>query len=57
MKEFAIKECELDKVTGGSIASPLINAITKAVTSIYDLGRETGSAIRRLVSGKYCSIR
>ncbi len=57
MKEYALKEVEMHEVTGGSIASPLINAITKAVTSIYDLGRETGSALRRLISGKYCPIR
>ena len=57
MQEIQLKEIEMQKVNGGSIASPLINAITKAVTSIYDLGRETGSALRRLVSGKYCPIR
>ena len=52
-----LKTTEMHEVSGGSIASPLINAVTKAITSIYDLGRETGSALRRLINGKYCPLR
>ena len=55
MREVEFKEME--NISGGSIASPLINAVTKAVSAIYDLGRETGSALRRVVNGKYCSVR
>ncbi len=57
MKEVELKELEMQKIAGGSIASPLINAITKAINSVYDLGRQTGSALRRLISGSYCPIR
>jgi len=51
-----LKESEMTTVSGGGIASPLINAISKMITTLYDLGEKTGSSIRRLVSGKYCSI-
>ncbi len=57
MKVVELKEIEMQSVSGGSIASPLINAITKAVSTIYEMGRETGSALRRLINGKYCPIR
>ena len=57
MKQVALREAEMQNITGGSIASPLINAITKAITSVYSLGRSTGSALRRLVTGQYCPVR
>ena len=57
MNKKELKQEEMLSIHGGSIASPLINAITKAVGAIYDLGRQTGSSIRRLVSGKYCPLR
>ena len=51
-----LKELEMEQINGGAITSQFINAITKAVNAIYDLGKETGSTIRRLVSGKYCPV-
>ena len=47
---------EMRNITGGAITSAMINAISKAVNTIYELGRQTGSALRRIISGKYCSI-
>lgn len=51
-----LKKEEMRNITGGSISSAMINAITKAVNTIYELGKQTGSTIRRLISGKYCPI-
>ena len=48
---------EMLKIDGGSITSAMLNAISKAVNTLYELGRQTGSAIRRLVANKYCAIR
>lgn len=48
---------EMLKVDGGAITSAMINAISKAVNTLYELGRQTGSAIRRIIKNKYCSIR
>ena len=52
---------ELDKkemlcVSGGGFTSSFINAITNAINTLYELGKETGSALRRLTSSKYCPI-
>lgn len=44
------------EITGGAITSAWINAISKAVSTVYELGKQTGSAIRRLVNGSYCPI-
>jgi len=41
---------------GASITSAMINALSKAVNTLYELGRQTGSAIRRLVNNSYCPI-
>lgn len=49
-----LREIEMEGIVGGAITSSFINAVTKAVSAIYNLGKETGSTIRRLTSGKYC---
>ncbi len=56
MKITELKEYEMTNVSGGGIASPLINAVSKMIATLYDLGEKTGSSIRRLVSGKYCKV-
>lgn len=47
---------ELKKITGGDIGSTLINSISRGVSTFLDLGRIIGSAVRRIVSGKSCSL-
>ncbi len=52
---------ELDKqemlaTNGGTFTSSFINAITNAINVLYELGKETGSALRRLTTNKYCPI-
>ena len=51
-----IQEEELQNIIGGGVTSAMINAISKAVNTIYQLGKQTGSALRRIVSGKYCPV-
>ena len=51
-----LKKDELKKIDGGAIASSMINAVTKAVNTIYELGRATGSAIIRLIKKAHCSL-
>ena len=48
---------EMLEINGGGITSAMLNAISKAVNTLYELGRQTGSAIRRIVKNKYCAIR
>ena len=53
-----LKANEMEKVTGGaSITSAMINAVSKALMAIYELGKSTGSAIRRIVTKSYCPVR
>lgn len=47
---------EMLKVTGGAITYSLINAVTKAVTFVYNLGQAVGSAIRRVSGDSYCPM-
>jgi len=47
---------EMLNIDGGTITSSLINAITSAINTLYELGKETGSALRRLTNSKYCPI-
>lgn len=49
---------KMQQIDGGaSITSAMLNAISKAVNTLYELGKQTGSAIRRLVKNKYCPIK
>lgn len=54
MKE--LNKEQLLKVTGGSISATLLNAIIRGVNVFLDVGRSLGSAIRRFLSGKKCSV-
>ncbi len=52
-----LKNEEMRKVSGGAVSiSSIINAFSKLINTVYELGRSTGSAIRRLGKGKksYC---
>lgn len=48
---------EMEKINGGGLTSAFINSLSKAINTVYQLGKQTGSALRRLVSGNYCPIR
>lgn len=56
MKVKELKEVEMTNINGGGIASPLINAFSKMISTLYELGEKTGSSLRRLISGKYCKV-
>ncbi len=51
-----LKEQELYSINGGGITinATLINAFARAISTVLDLGRTVGSAIRRLYSKNYC---
>ena len=52
-----LKQEQLKNINGGAITSAMLNAISKAVITLYELGRQTGSALRRIVKNKYCPIK
>ena len=47
---------ELLNISGGGISATWINAISRAVSTLMDLGRSLGTSIRRSISGKICSF-
>lgn len=51
-----LSDQELLNIKGGAVTASLINAIARGISTIADLGRSIGTAIRRLVSGKICSV-
>ena len=48
---------KMKQINGGAITSAMINAISKAVNALYELGTATGSALRRIIRNKYCALR
>ena len=56
MQAKELNESEMLKINGGSLPSSLINAIVNAINTFYELGKETGSALRRLTINQYCPI-
>ena len=52
-----LKDDEMRKIVGGSdIGSALLNAVSKVVETIYNLGDALGSSIRRLIEDKKCNL-
>ena len=55
MKELTNEE--LMQIEGGAgFTAALLNAASRAISTLMELGRNLGSAIRRTVSGKTCSF-
>ena len=47
---------ELINIQGGGINATMINAIARGITSMYELGRSIGSAIRRIGKKSICRV-
>ena len=47
---------EMQSINGGSLTSSFINAVVNAVNTIYELGKATGGALRRLTNSTYCPM-
>ena len=52
-----LRKDEMLNVCGGAgVSASMLNAISRAVTTLVDLGRSLGTSIRRSFSGKICSV-
>lgn len=56
MQQIKLNKKQLLEVTGGAITASFINALSRGISTFLDLGRSIGSAIRRAVTGKICSL-
>ncbi len=45
---------ELLEIQGGAISGSLINALIRGISTILDLGRSLGTAIRRIQTKRFC---
>ena len=53
-----LKDKELVNVMGGAnwLTASFFNAAARTIETVMEVGRSLGSAIRRVFSGKVCSI-
>ncbi len=49
-----LENAQLIKVTGGAITSSMLNAVSRIIESIMDVGRSLGTAIRMIYSNRTC---
>ena len=55
-KEDNMSDQELSNVIGGaSISATMLNAISRSIETIYNLGKAFGTAINMLIKGKRCN--
>ena len=52
-----VKDKELSMINGGSdIGSTLLNYLSTAIKTVFDVGQQLGGAIRRIATGKICPL-
>ena len=57
VEENNLSNNELQNVIGGSkISGTVVNAFTTAFKSVYAMGQNFGTAIRRIIKKKLCSF-
>ena len=49
-----LSKTELWSIKGGSLSATFLNALSRAVSTILDVGRSIGSSIRRIFSRSIC---
>lgn len=50
-----MKDIELNKITGGqTINGTILNALSRFINTIFELGRAVGSSLRRGMSRNMC---
>lgn len=50
-----LEKNELLEIIGGAISGSLISAFVRGISTILDLGRSLGTAIRRIQLGQFCA--
>lgn len=51
---MVLTDNELLFIKGGAVSSTFLNAISRLITTVLDLGRTIGSTIYRYKTGNYC---
>lgn len=45
---------ELLNINGGALSATMMNALSRAATTLLKIGQTIGSSIRRFITGSYC---
>ena len=53
---MVLSNMELASINGGGFSAILLNALSRAVTTIFNIGVAVGSSLRRLITGNACRI-
>jgi len=53
---MVLSNMELATINGGGLSATLLNALSRAVSTIFSIGVQIGSSLRRLISNKACRI-
>lgn len=54
--KMKLNKRELKNIKAGSITGSLINSLISGFKMFIDVGRYLGSGLRRLISGRSCSL-
>lgn len=49
-----LQDKDLINICGGTMSATMLNAMSRAMATILELGRSVGTSIRRLYSKNYC---
>ncbi len=52
-----IKANDLDKIKGGNISGPIINAVVSIIEVLKNAGISLGSGIRRIAEDSLCPLK
>ena len=53
-----VKEKELNEIKGGAegLGATFLNYLSNAIKTVYSIGQDVGGSIRRIATGKTCSL-
>ena len=52
-----INEEHLDRIKGGNISGPIINAVVSVIEALKNAGYSLGSGIRRIAEDNLCPLK
>ena len=51
-----IDDINLLKVEGGGLSASVLNYLSTAIKTVYNIGQDLGGSLRRIATGKTCPL-
>ena len=51
-----VEESKLLEINGGGLGATFLNYLGNVIKTVYSIGQDLGGAIRRIATGKTCSL-